>query len=305
MPNNLYFKFSYKIIIFCFMFSKIQFSLCEVDDFVLKQPLISSFSNPLTNIQIPNQSLNVNPNNPDTILTTEGIEINHVGKNIFILMGNGTIHEIISSLINVIPNDNVKVHLSNKTSGNISFVTNNCNLIIPEGGVRNNIIFSTKDFTLPDGVNDKIFLSGYEIGFYTQELIFPQIPVPSNQISVANICVDQNGKVYKVRSLSTASASRYKNNIHPLLKEESKEIYNLNVVSYEYKDCPGVIEYGLIADELDKNNTFKNALRYNENGEVDSIVYTTIMAAAIKEIQELKQDVERLKEEIIYLKNLL
>jgi hypothetical protein len=301
MPHNFYFKITCKIIVFCFMLSEVKLLFCE-EDLVLKQPLTGTLPNVLPNIQIPSQSLNVNPNNPETIVTGEGIEVTRVGKNIFILMGNGTIYETISSLINVIPNDNVKIHISNKTYGNIGLITNLCNLTFPHDGAKNNIILATKPTTIWYEFNDSVFIAGDKIVLNTENLYFPEIPVPSNQIAVAALCIDASGKVYKVRNLPVPSASRYKDKIQPIQKE-SKDIYRLNVVSYEYKDFPGVIEYGFIADDLHEKNIFRNALRYNENGEVDAISYTTITVAAIKEIQELKQEIEYLKEEIIFLKN--
>ncbi len=56
------------------------------------------------------------------------------------------------------------------------------------------------------------------------------------------------------------------------------------------------VRYGFIAEELEQVNP--DLVIYNEEGEPDAVDYQSIIALCVKEIQDLKKEINELKEKI-------
>ena len=82
-------------------------------------------------------------------------------------------------------------------------------------------------------------------------------------------------------------------------------LYNLNVVKFNYRkrneeldyleEAENEQKYGLIADEVEKVN--KDFCWYSKDNNLDGIDYKMLIAPMIKAIQELKAEVDKLKQE--------
>ena len=72
-------------------------------------------------------------------------------------------------------------------------------------------------------------------------------------------------------------------------------IYNIRPVSFLYKnnDDPQKIQYGFIAEEVEKIN--KELINYREDGKVSSVKYFSILGALTKAVQDQKKQIEELK----------
>ena len=90
------------------------------------------------------------------------------------------------------------------------------------------------------------------------------------------------------------SSARYKNNIRD-------SIYGLNHVmqmrstQFEYKDN-GRSDVGLIAEELQP--IIPELVGLNKDGEADSVSYDRMVSVLVKAIQELKAEVDSLKQQL-------
>ena len=95
-----------------------------------------------------------------------------------------------------------------------------------------------------------------------------------------------------VVSLTESSSIRYKENIKPITN--GLEVINkLEPVTYNRTDNDSKDEPGFIAEEVLK--FLPNVVNHNEEGEVESIKYTKIIAYLVDAVQELSAEVEKLK----------
>ena len=79
-------------------------------------------------------------------------------------------------------------------------------------------------------------------------------------------------------------------------------IYNLRPVNFNYKtDETLTKQYGLIAEEVENVNPL--FVSYNNNGEVETVLYSRFVTPMLKALQEQKDEISRLNEEVIKLKN--
>lgn len=98
-----------------------------------------------------------------------------------------------------------------------------------------------------------------------------------------------------------SSAARYKNNINTI--EDVSWLYELRPVTFEYRlrgedgtlleETDGEKQYGFIAEEMEQIIT--DFIIYDSNNEVSSIHYSRMTAVLVKAIQDLKQEIETLK----------
>ncbi|HXK49206.1 MAG TPA: tail fiber domain-containing protein, partial [Clostridiales bacterium] len=96
-----------------------------------------------------------------------------------------------------------------------------------------------------------------------------------------------------------SSSERYKENISPM--ENIGWLYKLKPVNYNYKsDESKPKQYGLVAEEVDMIN--KSFVSYNENGEVETVSYSSLITPMLKAIQDQKEMIEALQKEIEELK---
>lgn len=102
---------------------------------------------------------------------------------------------------------------------------------------------------------------------------------PGNGVPLA---IDSAGKIVKV-----ASSLRYKTNVRRLSAVISAEevISKLYPVVFEYKNVPGEIVYGLIAEEVEKIDP--SLVTYNQQGVVDGIQYMQLIPFLIEEVKKI------------------
>jgi hypothetical protein len=97
-----------------------------------------------------------------------------------------------------------------------------------------------------------------------------------------------------------ASSKKYKTLIEPLA--DVSWLYSLRPVSFYYKDengnASGVLQYGLIAEEVDAVNS---SLTHRLDGEIESIHYHQLYGPMLKAIQEQQAIIEDLKARIAAL----
>jgi len=87
-----------------------------------------------------------------------------------------------------------------------------------------------------------------------------------------------------------SSSLRYKTNIQDL--EDTQRLYGLRPVSFDWKK-DGIASWGLIAEEAEK--VMPEIVSYNNEGQVESVEYTRLIAPMLKEIQNLKNEIKTLK----------
>lgn len=103
-------------------------------------------------------------------------------------------------------------------------------------------------------------------------------------------------------SITETSSKRYKENIYTLNNALDKVI-SLRGVQYNLKDNE-VVEIGVIAEEI--ANILPEVIKYNNEGEPDSVSYGRLSAVFIEAIKQQQKQIELLKQEInLYIKNKL
>ncbi len=95
----------------------------------------------------------------------------------------------------------------------------------------------------------------------------------------------------------TPSSSRFKNDIAPVV---SSEVMKLNPVSFNYKDnCnvsaqdKNVKHYGLIAEEV--NDIMPELVTRDSNGAIQGVRYMNLIPLLLKEVQNLRKEIDDLK----------
>jgi len=139
-------------------------------------------------------------------------------------------------------------------------------------------------------------LALYEGGELLVPGIYNTSSLSSDFGSPRDVYVDHAGKLGYI-----TSSIRYKENI--INMENIDWVYKLRPVNFLYKnDKKGTKQYGLIADEEveDVNPSF---VSYNNNGEVETVLYSRLVTPMLKALQEQKDEISKLNEEIDKLKN--
>ena len=72
------------------------------------------------------------------------------------------------------------------------------------------------------------------------------------------------------------------------------KILSLEPVQFEYKEYPGKISYGLIAEEVEK--ILPSLVTYNESGEPESVMYHLLPVILLQIIKKQQSEIEKLKE---------
>jgi hypothetical protein len=110
-----------------------------------------------------------------------------------------------------------------------------------------------------------------------------------------DLFIDNTGKIGYV-----SSSRRYKKKINTM--EDVSWLYKLRPVNFNYNsDNTGTKQYGLIAEEVEEVNPL--FVSYNNNGEVETVLYSRLVTPMLKALQEQKDEISRLNEEINELKN--
>lgn len=105
-----------------------------------------------------------------------------------------------------------------------------------------------------------------------------------------NVLIDSSGQ------LGTVSSSiRYKQNVKDI-GDESKALKDLRPVTFEYKSHPGMKQYGLIAEEVEK--IFPRLVVYDKEGLPETVKYMDLIPLLLNEVQRLSKRVSQLKKEL-------
>ena len=80
------------------------------------------------------------------------------------------------------------------------------------------------------------------------------------------------------------SSARYKQDIAPLMLQESEKVHQLRPVTFHYKtEANGPLQYGLIAEEVAK--VYPELVTRNETGETTGVRYEALTPILLKEVQ--------------------
>jgi len=97
------------------------------------------------------------------------------------------------------------------------------------------------------------------------------------------------GQVIKI-----TSSARYKENIRGLEVDTSK-LYDLKPSTFNHKNTPEKIDFGLIAEEVEE--FVPELVTYNEEGQVESVKYSLLSVLLLQELKKLRQEIDDLKNE--------
>jgi hypothetical protein len=103
-----------------------------------------------------------------------------------------------------------------------------------------------------------------------------------------------------------ASSERYKTAIEPM-GQDTKKLAQLRPVSFHLRADPnGVVQYGLIAEEVDK--VYPELVIRDEKGKIQGVRYDELAPMLLNEVQQLRakdKDMQDLKQEVAQLKQAL
>lgn len=93
------------------------------------------------------------------------------------------------------------------------------------------------------------------------------------------------------------SSARYKQDIQPLAARESEKVSQLRPVTFHYKtEANGALQYGLIAEEVAQ--VYPELITRDEAGEISGVRYEALIPLLLKELQEQRQQIEVLAQQI-------
>jgi hypothetical protein len=96
------------------------------------------------------------------------------------------------------------------------------------------------------------------------------------------------------------SSARYKRDIHDM-GDASDGLLKLRPVSFRYKQDPaGALEYGLIAEEVER--VYPELVTHDADGRVEAVHYEMLPALLVNEVQKLARENHRLVEQVAALK---
>lgn len=89
-----------------------------------------------------------------------------------------------------------------------------------------------------------------------------------------------------------SSSERFKENIEDM--PSTSWLHDLRPVTFNYKHDPEPLQYGLIAEEVALVN--ETLVTYDDNAQIDGVQYSRLIPALLKEVQELKKEIDILKQ---------
>jgi hypothetical protein len=131
----------------------------------------------------------------------------------------------------------------------------------------------------------------YPAGFSSTQRLAVGNAAQNNWID--GLTLAPGGNVVIAGTLTESSSIRYKENIETISAPILPKLNKIRTVTYNKKDNPKHIEYGIIAEEL--NELFPEFVNKNESGEVESVNYSRLTVILIKAVKELQEEVEKLK----------
>jgi hypothetical protein len=114
------------------------------------------------------------------------------------------------------------------------------------------------------------------------------------------------GNIYLGGSVNVYSDIQLKNNINNIEIDTSQQIFNLKPVSYVFKNDPNKLHYGLIAQDVeDVYPDLVTSVTLENNTSIKTVNYIELIPLMIGQITFLKDEVDKLKEEVVNLKTQL
>ena len=193
-------------------------------------------------------------------------------------------NESVLNLYNTtaVSNDTKEVQISSFNGTYWNYISNNASSFLWK-------TYNTERMRLDSSGN--LLVGTTNNGGRTNSLLCPNW-YSSTTAAAANMQVASDGSVNR-----STSAIKYKTDVRNL---ERLDINKLRAVRYKSKclnDDQTIDYFGLIADEAD-NAGFKELVTYNEAGEVEGFQYERLTAVLLKELQELKAELDQLKSQI-------
>jgi hypothetical protein len=88
------------------------------------------------------------------------------------------------------------------------------------------------------------------------------------------------------------SSQRYKENIQPISDEMAHKIFEMEPVTFDYKESHES-SFGLIAEDM--HEILPAMVNYNQDGLPNGIKYELLSVLLLKEIKKMRQEIELLK----------
>jgi len=111
----------------------------------------------------------------------------------------------------------------------------------------------------------------------------------SSKSATTDLNIDSDGLVHKV-----SSSAIYKENIKELEIDTTK-IYDLKPSNFNFKTTPEKLDFGLIAEEVEK--FIPELISYTREGKPEAVKYSLLSVLLLQEIKKLKQEIDNLKDE--------
>jgi hypothetical protein len=124
------------------------------------------------------------------------------------------------------------------------------------------------------------------LGIQTEAFVQGIYDSALTKLSPRPVVVNSNGRLGYM-----PSAARYKRDIRDM-GDASSGLMKLRTVSFRYKDDPaGTVEYGLIAEEVQR--VYPELVTRGPDGKVESVRYELLPALLINEVQKLAKENQR------------
>lgn len=91
------------------------------------------------------------------------------------------------------------------------------------------------------------------------------------------------------------SSIRYKTNVRDM-GNQSSIIHKLKPVTFNFKKNPGVLAWGLIAEDVDQ--VFPQLVVYDKNDQPETVKYHDLVPLLLNEVQKLAKEVKTLKDSL-------
>lgn len=156
---------------------------------------------------------------------------------------------------------------------------------------------TTKRLTITSGGNVMIGTTtdnGFKLrvngGSYLEGSVYSPYTYGNTSGGAANLGISSSGEFYR-----STSSIKYKKEVKDYLKGLN-EVMKMRPVSYYDKNdnLNANLYAGLIAEEID-NLGLKEFVQYSNDGKPDALSYSNMISILVKAIQELKQEIDTLK----------
>ena len=123
-------------------------------------------------------------------------------------------------------------------------------------------------------------------GTQTRTLVAGIYDSALTSLSPLPVVVNSNGRLGYM-----PSAARYKRDIHDM-GDASNGLLKLRPVSFRYKQDPaGTLQYGLIAEEVER--VYPELVAHGDDGKVEAVRYELLPAMLVNEVQKLAKENQR------------